>query len=56
MQRHTESMTPKNWEFEECSESRKLIVFGRRINLKLKKPEGFFLEGEYGELSIKKFE
>ena len=56
MQRHTESMTPKNWEFEECSESRKLSVFGRRIDLKLKKREGFFPEGEYGELSIKKFE
>ena len=37
-------MTPKNWEFGECSEPRKRSVFGRQIDLKLKKLEGFFFK------------
>ena len=49
--RHAVSMTPKNWEFGECSEPRKFSVFGRRIDLKLKKPKGSFPGGEYGEIS-----
>ena len=36
-QRHAVSMTPKNWEFREYSEPRKLSIFGRRIDLKLKR-------------------
>ena len=39
MQRHTVSMTPKNWEFGECSKP--------RIDLKLKISEVFFPGGEY---------
>ena len=55
-QRHTLSVTPKNWEFGEWSEPRKLSVFQRKIDLKLQKPEGFFPGGKYGELSIKKLD
>lgn len=36
------SMTTKNWELEECSESRKINVFGCQIGPKLKKLERFF--------------
>ena len=39
---HIVSMALKKWVLEECSEPRKLSDFGRRINLKLKKPKGFF--------------
>ena len=53
-QRHAISMSPKKWKLRECSESLKLSVFGRQIDLKLKKLEGFFPGGEYGELAIKK--
>ena len=53
-QRHAISMTPKNWEFAECSESRKRRVFGCQIGSKLKKLDFFFPGGEYGEVAIKK--
>ena len=39
-----------------CSEPQKLGVFGRCIGPKLKKLEGFFPAGEYGEVAIKKSE
>ena len=51
-QHHALSVTPKNWEFGECTEPRNLSVF----NAKLQKPERFFPGGEHGELSIKKRE
>ena len=44
------------WEFGKCSELRKLSILGRRIDPKLKKLEGFFSGGEYGELASKKSE
>ena len=43
-QRHAVTMAPKDWEFGKCSEPQKFDVFGRRIDLKLKKPEGFFFQ------------
>ena len=49
-------MAPKKWKLGKCSEHRKASVSGRRIYLKLKKLEGFFPGGEYGELAIKKSE
>ena len=54
-QHHAVSMTTKNWEFGKCSEPWKLSVFESTIDMKLKKLEGLFSSGEYGELSIKKF-
>ena len=48
-------MTTKNWEFGKCSEPWKLSVFESTIVMKLKKPEGLFSSGEYGESSVKKF-
>lgn len=49
-------MAPKNWKSGECFEPRKLNGFGRQFSPKLKKLEGFFQEGESGELAIKKSE
>ena len=53
---HAVRMTRKNSKLEECSEIRKLCVFGRPIDPTLKKQEGFFQKGEHRELAIKKFE
>ena len=49
-------MARKNWKLGEVSDPRKLSIFGRRIDQKLKKLEGLFPGGEYGELAIKKSE
>ena len=56
-QRHTVGMTPKKQlgDLGECSEAQKLSFCGRRVGPKLKKL-GFFQDGEYGELAIKKSE
>ena len=53
---HTLGVTPKNWGLVECSEPRKLSISERKIDLKLKRPEGYFPRGEYGQLSVKKLE
>ena len=49
-------MTRKNSKLEECSEIRKLCVFGRPIDPTLKKQEKKKKKGEHRELAIKKFE
>ena len=55
-QRHAATMAPKNWKFGEYSDPRKFSVFGRHIGPKFKKPGGFILGREYGEVVIKKSE